>query len=282
MKTTAAVLWERGQPLSVEEVELAPPGPGEVLVEMKAAGVCHSDLHPARDDWPIRTPVVLGHEGAGIVREVGAGVSRSAPAITSSSAGRRRAARARTAVRAARSSAIGSIAPRIATSCRRAARSSARAGRTSRISWAPRASRSTWSFRRRERSGSAPDVPFDALATVGCAVVTGVGAVTTAARAAAGSSVAIIGAGGVGLNVVQGAAIAGCRPIIAIDRHPAPLDIARTFGATDTIESPAKLADAVRDLTGGRGADFVFDTVGTPADGGRRGCGRAQEAARSC
>jgi len=77
--TRAAVLWERGQPLSVEEVELAPPGPGEVLVEIKAAGVCHSDLHPAHDDWPIRTPIVLGHEGAGIVREVGSDVSHVKP-----------------------------------------------------------------------------------------------------------------------------------------------------------------------------------------------------------
>ena len=75
MKIKAAILWERGQPLSVEDAELDPPGPGEVLVEIKAAGVCHSDLHPARDDWPMRTPLVLGHEGAGIVREVGAGVA---------------------------------------------------------------------------------------------------------------------------------------------------------------------------------------------------------------
>jgi S-(hydroxymethyl)glutathione dehydrogenase/alcohol dehydrogenase len=108
------------------------------------------------------------------------------------------------------------------------------------------------------------DVPFDALATVGCAVVTGVGAVTTAARATSGSSVAIIGAGGVGLNVVQGAAIAGCEPIIAIDRRSAPLAIARSFGATHTVESPPKMPDAVRELTDGRGADYVFDTVGTP------------------
>jgi Zn-dependent alcohol dehydrogenase len=76
--------------------------------------------------------------------------------------------------------------------------------------------------------------------------------------------VAIVGAGGVGLNVAQGAAIAGCAPIIAIDRRPAPLEIARRFGATDTLESPPKTADAVRSLTSGRGADFVFDTVGTP------------------
>src|SRR5919201_719602 len=76
MRINAAVLWEQGRPLSVEAIDLGAPGPGEVLVEMRAAGVCHSDLHPARDDWPMRTPVVLGHEGAGIVREVGAGVTR--------------------------------------------------------------------------------------------------------------------------------------------------------------------------------------------------------------
>src|SRR5690348_18488710 len=79
MKIRAAVLWERGKPMSVEEVELDPPGAGEVLVEVKAAGVCHSDLHPARGDWPAKTPLVLGHEGTGIVREVGAGVTKLRP-----------------------------------------------------------------------------------------------------------------------------------------------------------------------------------------------------------
>ena len=76
MKINAAILWEQGAPLSVEEVELEAPRTGEVLVEVKAAGVCQSDLHPARGDWPARTPLVLGHEGAGVVREVGAGVTR--------------------------------------------------------------------------------------------------------------------------------------------------------------------------------------------------------------
>src|SRR5690349_7266279 len=75
MRIRAAVLWDQGQPLSVEAAELDAPGPGEVLVEIKAAGVCHSDLHPARGDWPIRTPLVLGHEGAGIVRDVGPSVT---------------------------------------------------------------------------------------------------------------------------------------------------------------------------------------------------------------
>src|SRR5262245_60894349 len=79
MRIRAAVLWDQGQPLSVEAAELDAPGTGEVLVEIKAAGVCHSDLHPARGDWPIKTPLVLGHEGAGIVREVGPSVTKVRP-----------------------------------------------------------------------------------------------------------------------------------------------------------------------------------------------------------
>ena len=264
MITRAAVLWERGQPLSVEEVELAAPGPGEVLVEIKAAGVCHSDLHPAHDDWPIRTPIVLGHEGAGIVREIGAGVTRLKPGDH---------------VVLCWAPACGTCPYCVegrAILCDRLDRTTYRnklpsGGTRLRARGQDLAHfLGTACFARHAvvpEEGAVPvsdDVPFDALATVGCAVVTGVGAVTSAARASRGSSVAIIGAGGVGLNVAQGAAIAGCERIIAIDRRPAPLQIARSFGATDTLEAPPKLGDAVRDLTGGRGADFVFDTVGTP------------------
>ena len=282
MMTRAAVLWERGQPLSVEEVELAPPGPGEVLVELKAAGVCHSDLHPAHDDWPIRTPIVLGHEGAGIVREVGDGVSHVKPgdhvvlcwAPACGSCSYCQDGRAVLCERLDRTTYRNKL-PSGATKLR--ARGQDIAHFLGTACFAQHAVI--------PQEGAVPvpkDVPFDALATVGCAVVTGVGAVTTAARASRGSSVAIIGAGGVGLNVAQGAAIAGCGPIIAIDRRPAPLAIARTFGATDTLQAGSDLdsrpgedagrksrsdpsvADAIRRLTGGRGADFVFDTVGTP------------------
>ena len=108
-------------------------------------------------------------------------------------------------------------------------------------------------------------MPFSALATIGCAVITGMGAVTNAGRVPAGARVAVIGAGGIGLNVIQGAAIAGCEQILAIDVRPAPLAIARTFGATDTIAADGDVAAAVRERTKGRGADFVFDTVGSPA-----------------
>lgn len=108
------------------------------------------------------------------------------------------------------------------------------------------------------------DVPFAVLATIGCAVVTGVGAVNNAARAQSGNSVVIIGAGGVGLNVAQGAALAKCDPIIAVDLRATALTLARDFGATHAVEAQ-NAVEAVRELTRGRGADYVFDTVGAPS-----------------
>jgi S-(hydroxymethyl)glutathione dehydrogenase/alcohol dehydrogenase len=260
----AAILWEQSTPLSVEDAVLDGPGAGEVLVEMKAAGVCHSDLHPARGDWPAKTPLVLGHEGAGIVREVGAGVTRTRPgdhvvlcwAPACGECAPCREGRAALCDRvekvsfrnklpsgAARLHARGQdLAPFLGTAC------------FSDFVVVPEA-------------GAIPvptDVPFDALATIGCAVVTGVGAVANAARVPRGARVAVIGAGGVGLNVVQGAAIAGCDEIVAIDLRPVPLEIARQFGATHTINASTDVPAQLRALTGGRGADFVFDTVGSP------------------
>src|SRR4029450_6103113 len=105
---------------------------------------------------------------------------------------------------------------------------------------------------------------FETLATLGCAVVTGVGAALTSARLPPGARVAVIGAGGVGLNVIQGAQLTGAERIIAVDRRQASRQLAATFGATDTLDAGADLTAAVREMTGGRGADFVFDTVGTP------------------
>jgi Zn-dependent alcohol dehydrogenase len=265
----AAVLWERGKPLVVEELTLDPPGPGEVLVEVKAAGVCHSDLHPARDDWPTRTPVVLGHEGAGIVREVGEGVTSPRPGDT---------------VVFCWAPACG-VCPLCAEGravlCDRLDRTTYRnklPSGTTRLHARGQALGhflSTACFAThavvpaegavvvgREDDGTS----FRALAMLGCAVVTGVGAVLTAARAARGSTALVIGAGGVGLSVLQGCTIARCGRVIVVDRQPAPLALAPGFGATDVIDpaTPDTVA-AVRQLTGGRGADVVFDTVGVPA-----------------
>jgi S-(hydroxymethyl)glutathione dehydrogenase/alcohol dehydrogenase len=265
MHIHAAILWEQGQPLSVERVSLDAPGDGEVLVEVRAAGVCHSDLHPARGDWPIKTPVVLGHEGAGIVRDIGPSVSRIAVGDH---------------VVLCWAPACGEC-----PSCREGR--AVLCDRVEKVTFRNRLPAGGARLHARERDlapflGTAcfadavvvpesavvpvpKEVPFAALATLGCAVITGVGAVKNAARVPAGSRVAVIGAGGVGLNVVQGAAIAGCEEIVAIDTRAAPLAIASRFGATTTIDASADVAAAVREVTRGRGADYVFDTVGSPA-----------------
>ena len=269
MHIHAAILWEQGQPLSVEPAELNTPGPGEILVELKAAGVCHSDLHPARGDWPAKTPLVLGHEGAGIVREVGASVTTVKPGDH---------------VVLCWAPACGVCAPCLegrAVLCDRVEKVTFRNKLPSGASRlhargqdvAPFLGTACFSdFVIVPAGGAIPvarDIPFEALATIGCAVITGVGAVTNAGQVPKGSKVAVIGAGGVGLNVVQGAAIAGCERIIAIDLRPRPLEIARQFGATDTIggepDAAPDVPAAVRALTAGRGVDFVFDTVGSPA-----------------
>jgi S-(hydroxymethyl)glutathione dehydrogenase / alcohol dehydrogenase len=264
MIINAAILWEQGKPLSVEPAELESPHAGEVLVEVKVAGVCHSDLHPARGDWSMRTPLVLGHEGAGIVREVGEGVSKVRPG----------------------DHVVFCWAPPcgVCVPCR--------AGRMVLCDRLPKTT-----YRNRLPSGGTrlkarsqdlfhfnstacfadfavvaeegvipvpEDVPFEVLATIGCAVVTGIGAVNNAAQVKAGENVVVIGAGGVGLNVIQGAKLAGCNQIVAVDLRPSALELAKQFGATETIEaSSEKVADKVRKLTDSRGVDFAFDTVGT-------------------
>ena len=265
MQVRAAILWEQGQPLSVEAADLDAPGATEALVEIKAAGVCHSDLHPARGDWPMKMPVVLGHEGAGIVRAVGGSVTKVRPGdhvvlCWAPACGVCPACREGRAVLCDRAEKVTFRNRYPSGGVRLHARDRDVASFLGTACFSD--------FAVVQEEGAVPvsrDVPFDALATLGCAVLTGVGAVTNAARAPAGSRVAVIGAGGVGLNVIQGAAIARCERIIAVDMRPAPLALARVFGATDTLEAPADPAAAVREATAGRGADFVFDTVGTPA-----------------
>src|SRR5436190_9362510 len=186
MRIDAAVLWEQGRPLSVETAELDGPGAGEVLVEMKAAGVCHSDLHPARGDWPMKLPVVLGHEGAGIVREVGAGVTSARPGDH---------------VVLCWAPACGVCPP-----CREGR--AVLCDRVEKVTFRNKLPSGAARLHARQQDvapflgtacfaylvvvpdgGAIPvsrDLPFDALATLGCAVLTGVGAVTNAAKAPPG------------------------------------------------------------------------------------------------
>src|SRR5262245_55404132 len=248
MRMHAAILWEQGQPLSVEPADLDAPTSGEVLVELRAAGVCHSDLHPARGDWPMKTPVVLGHEGAGIVREVGPGVTSLTPGDH---------------VVFCWAPACGACAP-----CREGR--AVLCDRVEKVTYRNRLPSGASHLRARDQAvapflGTAcfsdfaivpeegairvpAEVGFDALATVGCAAVTGVGPVPNAAQVPPGSRVVVIGAGGVGLNVIQGAAIAGCETIVAIDVRPAPLRIATRFGATHALPAAEKPAEAIREL----------------------------------
>ena len=254
----------QGQPLTIETLDLAPPGAGEVLVEVRSAGVCHSDLHATSGDWPMKTPLVPGHEGAGVVRDTGAGVTRVragdhvvfcwAPACGQCAPCKegtpllcdrldKTTFRNKLPWGGTRLSANGEeVAPFLGTACF-----------------------ATHTVVPEEALVAVPaSVPFSALGAVGCAVVTGVGAVTNAAKVPKGAIVAVIGAGGVGVNVIQGAVLAGASKIIAVDREAAPLAIANQLGATHVVQPSGKTADAVKELTDGRGAEFVFDTVGSP------------------
>jgi S-(hydroxymethyl)glutathione dehydrogenase/alcohol dehydrogenase len=265
MKINAAILWEQGQPLSVEAAELESPHSGEVLVEVKAAGVCHSDLHPVRGDWRTRTPLVLGHEGAGIVRAVGEGVSRVSVG----------------------DHVVFCWAPPCGVCPPCVEGHPVLCDRLDKTTYRNRLPGGGTRLRARDQDlahfngtacfsdhavvaeeGVVPvasHVPFPSLATLGCAVITGVGAALNTAQLKGGEKIIVLGAGGVGLNVMQGARIAGSETIIAMDTREKPLELARTFGATHVINAKSDdLKKQIPELTNGRGADFVFDTVGSP------------------
>jgi NDMA-dependent alcohol dehydrogenase len=266
MKARGAVLFEPNKPLEVCDIDVAPPRAGEALVRMSAAGVCHTDLHVMQGKFSAPLPAVLGHEGAGVVAEVG-------PGVTTLRAG-------------------DSVVPLWRLSCGKC--EYCKRGRPalcpegSRVRNSGRLPDGTGrlSFRGQEIKHYAGvstfceyavvpeaallkldgDVPLDRAALLGCAVVTGYGAVTHAAQVKAGDAVAVFGAGGVGLNVIQGAASAGAATLVAVDVHPSKLDLATRFGATHVVDaSKANPVDAVRAVTSGRGVDHAFDAVGSPA-----------------
>jgi len=264
MQIRAAVLREPGRPVEIDEVELDPPKAGEVLVRVAAAGVCHSDVLLA--DGALgegRWPMVLGHEGAGVVEAVGEDVTHVAPGDP-----------------------VGFC---IVPSCRECAE--CRKGRfnlcvpagtngvrgtlmdgTSRLRLPDgetlQHALMTACFAERAVVMAAGAVPLPAglplwqAALLGCAVVTGFGAVRNAGRVAGGESVAVIGCGGVGLQVVAAARLAGAHPLIAVDRDPAKLELALERGATHVVEAgSATTAARVLRLTEG-GVDHAFEVVG--------------------
>jgi alcohol dehydrogenase len=271
MQIRAAVLQAMGapmpyaqsRPLAIETLELAPPGPGEVLVRIGAAGLCHSDLSVINGDRPRPMPMALGHEAAGVVEALGAGVNdlergdHVVLVFVPSCGHCAPCAEGRPALCEPGAAANG--AGTLLSGERRLSRGTAPVNHHLGCSvFAEYATVSRRSLVRIER-----ELPLHQAALFGCAVLTGVGAVVNTAHVQAGSSVAVIGLGGVGLASVMGARAAGARRIVAIDLAPAKLALARELGATDVFDArdPDCVAQ-VRSATGG-GVEFAFELAGS-------------------
>lgn len=230
-RSKAVVAREIGKAPVVEEIEVEPPRHGEVTIRLAACGVCHSDLSATNGTIPYPLPLVLGHEGAGVVTEVGAGVSRYA---------------------------VGDhVVSSFVSMCGRC-----HYCQTGRPQLCVQSLQTLYTLpdgtvRTRDSAGHALNV------FCGCGVMTGVGAVVNTARVEAGSVAVVFGCGGVGLNAIQGCAIAGAGMIVAVDTHAATLELAKQFGATHTfnVSGQENVGKALYKLTGG-GADYAFDCVG--------------------
>ncbi|HEY8475887.1 MAG TPA: Zn-dependent alcohol dehydrogenase [Chloroflexota bacterium] len=265
MRIKAAVMYERKAPLQVEDLDLLAPRHGEVLVKVAAAGVCHSDLHAITGDVPSPYPCVLGHEGAGVVQEVGPGVTNVRPGDHVLLLWRATCGRCEycTTGRPALCDVGSEIrwTGRLADGSARFRRGDREilhfAGVSSFASHTVLPSIAVLPIRR--------DVPLDRAALIGCGVMTGVGAALNTARVEPGTAVAVFGCGGIGLNVVQGARLAGANQIIAVDIFANKLDMARGLGATDAVNaSEVDPVAAIKDLTGGAGVHYAFDAIGNP------------------
>ncbi|MBX7209218.1 MAG: Zn-dependent alcohol dehydrogenase [Verrucomicrobiaceae bacterium] len=263
----AAVLYEAGKPLSIEEVQVEPPRKGEVLVRMKAAGVCHSDLHVMKGDLHMPMPIIPGHEGSGVIESVGEGVTSVAPGdhvipVWRAScgqceyclAGRPALCDMGTKMRFEGVMPDGSM--RFRNSAGAPIRHYAGVSTFATMATMPEAA----------VVKIPKDCSFEHAALIGCGVITGVGAVSDAAKIHPGCSVAVFGVGGIGLNIVQGARMMSARQIIAVDIHAGKEAKARELGATHFVNAAeCDPVQAVKDLTGGKGVDHAFEAVGLTA-----------------
>jgi alcohol dehydrogenase len=271
MKIRAAVLRAMGlprpyaesRPLTIEALDLAPPGPGEVLVRIKAAGLCHSDLSVIAGNRPRPVPMALGHEAAGIVEACGAGIGDLVPGdhvvmVFVPSCGHcLPCAEGRPALCEPGAAANG--AGTLLSGARRLGRDGETVHHHLGVSgFAEHAVVSRRSLVKIDQA-----LPFDEAALFGCAVLTGVGAVVNTAKAPPGSTIAVVGLGGVGLNALLGAALAGARRIVAVDVLDDKLALARELGATDAFNAgDPDCVRAIRAATGG-GVDYAFEMAGS-------------------
>lgn len=260
--TTAAVLEKPGKPLRVTEVGLESPRQGEVMVEIGATGVCHSDISVYNETLPNPMPVVLGHEGAGTITEVGDGVTDLMPGdrvVLSWLAQcgvcyfctKRQPQLCETAGVAFAKGALLDGSTRYSLDGDPLYQM-AGLGTFSQCCVVPA----------RAALKIPESMPMASAALLGCGVLTGFGAAVNTAGVGVGDTVVVLGCGGVGLNAVQGARVAGARMVIAIDMHAERLELATRLGATHTLQPHEKIAKEVRGLTEGRGADHVLEVAG--------------------
>lgn len=252
----AAIAFEPRSPMSIEDVDIDLPADDEVLIRVKASGICHSDLHYLNGDLPFTGPAVFGHEVAGIVEAVGSDVTSVKPGDH-----------------------VIACASGFCGHC-----STCVSGKSHLCADKPRRGAGT---RPRLTLGGKPvmqgmqiagfaemvllhqnyivavdrELPLDRAALLGCGVVTGLGTVINRAQVVPGSKVVVVGCGGVGLNVIQGARISGASQIVAVDLAPGKLELARKMGATDVVIGGPDAVEAVRHITGG-GADYAFEVIG--------------------
>lgn len=271
MKVKAAVLnaigcarpYARTRPLAIEELELDPPGEGEVLVAIKAAGLCHSDLSVINGDRPRPTPMALGHEAAGVVEAVGPGVADLAHGDHVVMAFVPSCGRCRPCMSGRPALCEPGAAANAAGTLLSGARRLRRNGEAIHHHMGVSAFASHAVVARNSLVKIDPSVPFEHAALFGCAVITGVGAVVNTAAVPAGSSMAVVGLGGVGLNALLAGGLVGASEIIAVDIDDTKLAIARQLGATHTVNAGrADAVEAVREASRG-GVDFAFEMAGS-------------------
>ncbi|MCB4824415.1 zinc-dependent alcohol dehydrogenase family protein [Roseicella aerolata] len=271
MRMQAAIMFEQGKPrpyatsqaLVIEEVELEGPGPGEVLIEVAAAGLCHSDLSAIEGIRPRPLPVVIGHEGAGIVREVGQGITDLKPGDHVITVFVASCGICRNCVRGRPNICSAGNAARAAGTLLSGAK------RISRLNGEKINHGSGLSLfaqyavvGRRSAVKIDPSIPLEDAAIFGCAVMTGAGAVLNTARMQAGDTIAVVGLGGVGMNALFAAVAGGAERIIAVDANPEKLGLARQWGATETfLATEPDCAEQVKAATDG-GVDTVIETAG--------------------
>jgi aryl-alcohol dehydrogenase len=265
MSITAAVVESHGAPSRLETLSLESPRPDEILVRIVSAGVCHTDAVARAGDYPVPTPVVLGHEGAGVVEAVGAGVSdiRVGDHVVLSFVA---CGTCSTCV-AGRPALCQSAFERNFLAQREDGSSTLTRGDGSRVNGLF-FGQSSFSTHVIAPASAAvvidPDFDLALAGPLGCGFQTGAGAVLNSLKPAPGSSLAIFGVGAVGLAAVMAAVIAGCEPIIVVDRYPARLALAQELGAHVTILAGDAVVERIREASGG-GVEFAIDTTGNPA-----------------